>query len=157
MTEPTAPTDPAAPQHAPHQAPTPAKKPRKLLIIGTITAVLLVAAAAITIPLLIANNGRAEAIPNAADKCLNPMTYRLLDNGSAIHHPGHGPDSQGSAQPQDINCLLTALGASEATITTIWQTQTTDGTRETTWDGYRAQWSYSPEDENLDLLLQQTN
>lgn len=149
--------DPAqypAPLEADAWPPPQPRKSKKLLIIGASAAGLVLLAAAITVPLVIAEQARKNQITNAADGCLNPHVYSIMDDGDAIEVPGAA--KSGGAKAETVFCFLHELGAPESLETKIGQTRSLDGTREAEWGDFSAQWTYHPDD-GLNLLVERTN
>ncbi|QYM76918.1 hypothetical protein [Leucobacter luti] len=128
------------------------KKSKKPLIIGIAAGAVLLATAAITIPLVLANNARSTQFKDAADECLiGRDAYTVMDDGNSIEFSG-ATLSYG-ASGEEVFCFLKELEAPESLETKIGQTRSLDGTREATWGDFAAQWTYHP-DSGLNLLIE---
>ena len=137
--------------------PTPRNRKRSIYIGLAGVAALGIIAAAIAIPMTLSAKAEETRISDAAEKCaLTKGSYTILDDGGAIEFDGAGLEKSGipvGPEPEKVLCVMLELGAPQSVSTKVGQTRALDGTRETAWDGYAAQWTYHPDD-GMNMLIE---
>lgn len=146
--------------------PTQKKRLRIGLLIGIVSAILLIAAAVTTLLVMnSANERRAESealeefrssqLATEAGRCIiQDKHFDILDEGDAIRF--ERATKYGGATGKDVFCFLKKIGAPETALVKIEQTRALDGTRTDSWDGFEATWTYHP-DSGLSLLVERTS
>ena len=137
--------------------PTPRNRKRSVYLGLVGVAALGIIAAAIAIPITLSAKAEQNKIQAAADTCgLTKGSYAVLDDGSAIAFEAAGLEVSGIAigpEPEKVLCVMMELGAPQSVGTKVSQTRALDGTREATWEGFAAQWTYHPDD-GLNMLVE---
>lgn len=146
------------------EPPLPPAKPRskKALIITVAIVGALAIIAAITLVILgvlkdqqdRAESDRRQFFLSARSQCdIAPSDTEVIDDYNTIVF--ERVTKYDGATGEQIFCFLDDIGAPESLATKIENTRSLDGTRDQTWNGFRAEWTYHPDD-GLYLLVERT-
>ena len=110
----------------------------------------MVGIAAVVVGVIVTRDDGPTRMERAAEAVDSPYV-ELADDGHTLIVDSEGEDSPG-ADIADVYIVLAALDAPESVIAQMGSTRALDGTRDATWDGMTATWTYHPDD-GLDVIL----
>jgi hypothetical protein len=109
-----------------------------------------VGVAAVVAGVILTRDDGPSRMERAAETVDSPHVD-LGDDGHTLILDSEGEDSAGAAIA-DVYIVLAALDAPESVIAQMGSTRALDGTRDATWNGMTATWTYHPDD-GLDLII----
>ena len=96
---------------------------------------------------------RSTLFSSAVSSCGSPAGAQFGDGGRTLTLRTRGAERHSSGMSvQDLRCILTKLGASDAVISRMSATRALDGMQDGQWEGIRASWTYHPDD-GLNITL----
>jgi hypothetical protein len=106
--------------------------------------------AAVVVGVTVTRDDGPTGMQRAAEAVDSP-DVDLGDDGHTLIVDSEGEDSAG-ADLADLYIVLAALDVPESVIAQMDSTRALDGTRDATWDGMTATWTYHPDD-GLDVII----
>lgn len=153
MSDPTPyPGLPAGPAQGP--APQRRSKTKQIVIAGVVVAVL------VGIGYASIREGVSTAVPatpplvQAKDSC-DPagQGVTVADGNKTLVIDGKGEEDTTGVEVSAVACVLQHLGATTAVVEHMDSTRALDGRQSDEWPGYRAAWTYHP-DQGLNIIIQ---
>ncbi len=147
---PTAGSQPSGPSSwvpVPGQQPPPARKQRsRRWILAAVAGIV----AAVAVGVIVTRDDGPTRLERAAEAVDSPY-IDLGDDGDTLIVDSEGEDSPG-ADLADVYIVLAVLDVPESVVAQMGSTRALDGTRDATWDGMTATWTYHPDD-GLDVII----
>lgn len=140
------PLQPSSWAPGPGQRPPIQKRRRRRWILATVVGI----AALVVVGAIVTRDDGPTRMERAAEAVDSPYVD-LGDDGHTLILDSEGEDSAG-ADITDVYIVLAALDAPESVVAQMGSTRALDGTREATWDGMTATWTYHPDD-GLDVII----
>lgn len=141
---------PPLPPHSwipgPGQPPAVQKRRSRRWILAAVVGI----AAFVVVGAIVTRDDGPTRMERAAEAVDSPY-IDLGDDGHTLILDSEGADSPG-ADIADVYIVLAALDAPESVVAQMGSTRALDGTRDATWDGMTATWTYHPDD-GLDVII----
>jgi hypothetical protein len=83
-------------------------------------------------------------LEQVATACLS-NALRVQDHGASISMDTEGEKDTSGDSIENTACILSKTGAPSYVVTHIDSTRALDGTQTDEWDGYKARWTYHPD------------
>ena len=90
---------------------------------------------------------------HAQDGCVTGQGKTSIeDGGKTLIIDGSGEGDPAGITGEELTCLFTQMKMPESVKAHVFETRALDGRQEDTWDGFRASWTYHPDD-GLDMIV----
>lgn len=143
----------------PDPEPAPRKRGRVRWIVAGVATLAVLAGAGIALAVLLQDSNDSPS-SSASDRFADVKNYcaandsyvEVTDGGKTLLLETRGKEDSGTTM-QTLACVLTRLGMPQAVVAKMEGTTALQGRQDATWDGFKASWTYHP-DNGLDLIVQ---